>query len=62
MKSVTEKCTEMARANNNVVKMSNYELTAFNLDKVEELETAIAPGGFGFGCGCKGVFGAFCGH
>lgn len=40
---------------------TNYQLKKFNMDKVEELETAIAPGGFGFGCGCKGIFGAFCG-
>lgn len=62
MKSVAEKRTEMAKTENAVVTKNNYELTGFNMDKVEELETAIAPGGFGFGCGCKGVFGAFCGH
>lgn len=38
-----------------------YKLNAFDLDAVEELETAIAPGGFGFGCGCNGIFGAYCG-
>lgn len=40
---------------------ANYQLSSFSLDKVEELETAIAPGGVGFGCGCKGIFGAYCG-
>lgn len=38
-----------------------YELTEVDLSSVEELETAIAPGGVGFGCGCGGWFGAYCG-
>lgn len=44
-----------------MVGKTNYQLSAFDLDKVEELETALAPGGVGFGCGCSGIFGAYCG-
>lgn len=32
-----------------------------NLDEIEGLETAVSLGGVGFGCGCGGIFGAFCG-
>lgn len=58
---------KVTRTENQIVKTQemsekkNYQMKNFSLDKVEELETAIAPGGFGFGCGCKGIFGAFCG-
>lgn len=40
---------------------NTFELKEMRLETVEELETAIAPGGFGFGCGCNGWFGAYCG-
>ncbi len=55
-----EKKTQMTSALETTEK-KNYQMTSFDMDKVEELETAIAPGGFGFGCGCKGIFGAYCG-
>lgn len=55
-----EKKTQMTSALETNEK-KNYQMTSFDMDKVEELETAIAPGGFGFGCGCKGIFGAYCG-
>lgn len=38
-----------------------FKLTEINMDEVDELESAIAPGGVGFGCGCGGILGAYCG-
>jgi hypothetical protein len=39
-----------------------YELNEVDLSSVEELETAIAPGAIGFGCGCRqGNLGIYCG-
>lgn len=56
----TEKKVQMI-SKPETTEQKKYQMTSFDMDKVEELETAIAPGGFGFGCGCKGIFGAFCG-
>lgn len=56
----TEKKVQMI-SKPETTEQKNYQMTSFDMDKVEELETAIAPGGFGFGCGCKGIFGAYCG-
>lgn len=39
-----------------------YEMKEVDLDAIEELESAIAPGFLGFGCGCNGInFGMWCG-
>ena len=39
-----------------------YEIEEIDLSSVEELETAIAPGGLGIFCGCGGGnFGIWCG-
>ena len=39
-----------------------FEMKEVDLEGVEELEKAIAPGIFGFGCGCNvGNVGIFCG-
>ena len=39
-----------------------FEMKEVDLEGVEELEKAIAPGIFGFGCGCNvGNIGIFCG-
>lgn len=37
------------------------DVVEVNLDEIEGLETAVSLGGLGFGCGCGGIFGAFCG-
>lgn len=41
--------------------IQEFELKEMKLDAVEILETAIAPGNIGFGCGCNAWFGAYCG-
>lgn len=39
-----------------------FEMKEVDLEGVEELEKAIAPGIIGFGCGCNvGNIGIFCG-
>lgn len=43
-------------------KADRLEMKEIDLEGVEELETAIAPGIIGFGCGCHvGNIGIFCG-
>ena len=32
-----------------------------SLDEIEGLEDVVLLRGFGFGCGCGDIFGAFCG-
>lgn len=47
--------------NLDTTKENNLKIENVDLNSVEELETAIAPGGVGVFCGCVGTWGIVCG-
>ena len=51
----------MVESVNEDEKIEAEDLVEISLDEIEGLEDAVSLGGFGFGCGCGGIFGAFCG-
>lgn len=53
--------SDMAESVNEDENIGTDDLVEISLDEIEGLEDAVSLGGFGFGCGCGGIFGAFCG-